>query len=217
MIRLAKTHLIVFALAVLLPGMSVGNEKYPLLAEKPVITTLVEAQQAKATAPASGNTINEIKVAAVRLIVPEAQVASNPELGAAPEEPVEPGEPSVSEPPVLIAVIIDDLGNQRGAGERTVELEGPVACAIMPHTRHATYLAQRAFAVGKEVMLHLPMQPMQMQRIAGPGEISLDTQRRQLEHILQIDLDSVPHVVGVNNHMGSLITRHPGHMRWLMY
>src|SRR5690606_23829095 len=30
------------------------------------------------------------------------------------------------------------------------------------------------------------------------------------------NLAAVPHVRGVNNHMGSLITRHPGHMTWLM-
>ncbi len=29
-------------------------------------------------------------------------------------------------------------------------------------------------------------------------------------------LDSIPHVRGVSNHMGSLLTRHPGHMSWLM-
>jgi len=26
----------------------------------------------------------------------------------------------------------------------------------------------------------------------------------------------VPHAIGVNNHMGSLLTRYPGHMSWLM-
>lgn len=116
----------------------------------------------------------------------------------------------------VIAIIIDDLGNQRLPGERTVALKGPVACAIMPHTSYSTYLARQAHAAGKEIILHLPMQPMEMQRIAGPGEISLDTRRPQLHTILQTDLESVPHAVGVNNHMGSLITRHPGHMQWLM-
>ncbi len=116
----------------------------------------------------------------------------------------------------LIAIIIDDLGNQRIPGLRTIELDGPVACAIMPHTAHSTYLARQAHAAGKEVILHLPMQPMEMERIAGPGEISLDNDRAALAAILDSDLLSVPHTVGISNHMGSLITRHPGHMRWLM-
>ena len=116
----------------------------------------------------------------------------------------------------MIAIIIDDLGNQKLLGERTVNLPGPVACAIMPHTAYSTHLAELAHRAGKEVILHLPMQGMDMQRIAGPGEISLDTTAQHLEVILSADLQDVPHAVGINNHMGSLITQHPGHMRWLM-
>jgi polysaccharide deacetylase 2 family uncharacterized protein YibQ len=116
----------------------------------------------------------------------------------------------------LLAIIIDDLGNQRRLGMQAVELPGPVACAFMPHTPYAAELAERAHVNGKEVMLHLPMQPNEMQRIAGLGEISLDNQRGDLRRILASDLATVPHVVGINNHMGSLITRHPGHMAWLM-
>ena len=116
----------------------------------------------------------------------------------------------------LIALIIDDMGNQRLPGLQVINLPGPVTCAIMPHTSHATYLAEQAYAAGKEVILHLPMQPVEMQRIAGPGEISIDTDRHELNRILDTNLRSVPHSIGINNHMGSLITRHPGHMRWLM-
>jgi len=118
--------------------------------------------------------------------------------------------------PALIAIIIDDLGNQLIAGRRAVALDAPLTYAVMPHTAYGTKLAREAYAAGKEVMLHLPMQPMEMNRIAGPGEISLENSIRQLQRILATDLKAVPHAVGVNNHMGSLITRHPGHMRWLM-
>jgi polysaccharide deacetylase 2 family uncharacterized protein YibQ len=121
-----------------------------------------------------------------------------------------------TQPAPVIAIIIDDLGNQLIAGRRVVDLPGPVACAFMPHTAHAATLARAAHLQGKEVMLHLPMQPMDMQRIAGPGEISLENGQAELRLILANDLASVPHAVGVNNHMGSLITRHPGHMGWLM-
>lgn len=128
---------------------------------------------------------------------------------------VAPGSGWGGERPV-IAIIIDDLGNQRGVGRRVIQLPGPVACAFMPHTPYAAELAERAHRAGKEVMLHLPMQPNDMRRVAGVGEISLDNQRADLRRILAADLATVPHVVGINNHMGSLITRHPGHMAWLM-
>jgi polysaccharide deacetylase 2 family uncharacterized protein YibQ len=121
-----------------------------------------------------------------------------------------------AEQPALIAIIIDDLGNQLGAGRRALQLDAPLVYAVMPHTAYGSTLAREAHIAGKEVMLHLPMQPMQMGRIAGPGEISLENNMGQLRRILYDNLDAVPHVAGVNNHMGSLITRHPGHMRWLM-
>ncbi len=130
--------------------------------------------------------------------------------------PIRPALAAEENPPALIAIIIDDLGNQLSAGRRAVALEAPLACAVIPHTAFGRTLAREAHAAGKEVMLHLPMQPMQMERIAGPGEISLENSMEQLHRILYHDLDAVPHVVGINNHMGSLITRHPGHMRWLM-
>ena len=127
-----------------------------------------------------------------------------------------PAHAAENRPQALIAIIIDDLGNQLLAGRRVVALDAPLACAVMPYTAYGARLAREAHASGKEVMLHLPMQPTQMERIAGPGEISLENGVRQLHRIVSTNLRSVPHVVGVNNHMGSLITRHPGHMRWLM-
>ncbi len=116
----------------------------------------------------------------------------------------------------LIGIIIDDLGYTPKLGARAVNLPGPVACAILPHTPHAQDLADLANEHGKEVLLHLPMQAANQEKPLGPGAIRLDTARSEFSQTLASNLSSVPHVVGVNNHMGSLVTRHPGHMMWLM-
>jgi polysaccharide deacetylase 2 family uncharacterized protein YibQ len=117
----------------------------------------------------------------------------------------------------VIALIIDDLGNQRGSGSRAVDLPGPVACSFFPYGPYTAELAARAHARNKEVMLHLPMQP------AGPyqekreaGELTVDMTRSQYRDTFVRDLAAVPFVSGFNNHMGSLLTRHPGNMAWLM-
>jgi polysaccharide deacetylase 2 family uncharacterized protein YibQ len=115
-----------------------------------------------------------------------------------------------------IALIIDDLGNAGAAGRRTVRLDGPVACAILPHTPFARLIASQANASGKEVLLHLPLQPVELVQPANIGVIGIDNTRGQMRRILAADLQSVPFIVGVNSHMGSLLTRHPGHMGWLM-
>jgi polysaccharide deacetylase 2 family uncharacterized protein YibQ len=114
-----------------------------------------------------------------------------------------------------IAIIIDDLGYQRAAGRRAVGLPGPVACAVLPLTPRAAELAAAAHAAGKEVLLHLPLQSLG-EELPQPGGIVLDMSREQLAQTFEGSLRSVPHVVGVNTHQGSLLTQHPGHMHWLM-
>lgn len=123
---------------------------------------------------------------------------------------------SLQAAPPRIAIIIDDLGYLRGAADRLAALDGPVAFAILPHTPHAQYTAMQARRAGKEILLHLPLQPTESVMPVGIGSISLDTTRRQLAGILDADFRSLPPVDGVNTHMGSLLTRHPGHMAWLM-
>lgn len=115
-----------------------------------------------------------------------------------------------------IAIIIDDIGYERDAGERAIDLPGPLAYAILPGSPAAARLANRAHAAGKEVLLHLPLQAEQRQETLEPGSLMLDMSRAQFASAFAKDLASVPHIVGVNNHRGSLLTRHPGHMDWLM-
>jgi polysaccharide deacetylase 2 family uncharacterized protein YibQ len=118
--------------------------------------------------------------------------------------------------PVRIALIIDDLGDVLKSGQRAAALDGPVACAVLPYTRFGERIAKQAHVAGKEVMLHLPLQAVEQLVITNSGTIDIDVTRAQLIRIFKGDMNSVPHVVGINNHMGSLLTQHPGHMRWLM-
>ncbi len=114
-----------------------------------------------------------------------------------------------------VAIIIDDLGEHWRSGKRAIELPGPITYAFLPHTTHAVALANRADATGKEVMLHLPMQAMENKAL-GPGGLTLDMSREHFIQALRNGIDAIPHIRGINNHMGSLLTRHPGHMEWLM-
>jgi len=114
-----------------------------------------------------------------------------------------------------IAIIIDDLGRQEAFGQRAATLPGPVACAFLPMARHTLELARLAHARRKEVLLHLPMESVD-QRPLDAGGVTLDMTESQFRARVQESIDDVPYVSGVNNHMGSLLTRHPGAMSWLM-
>ncbi len=118
--------------------------------------------------------------------------------------------------PPRIAIIIDDLGYQLAAGRRAIMLPGPVAFSFLPFTPRAAALARDAHGHGKEVLLHLPLQAGMDGPAAEPREIHLDMSRELMAATLSEALASVPFVVGINSHRGSLLTRHPGHMQWLM-
>jgi polysaccharide deacetylase 2 family uncharacterized protein YibQ len=121
--------------------------------------------------------------------------------------------PGVGAP--LISIIIDDMGNRLKDGRHALALPGPVTYSFLPHTPFARRLANQAHDLNKEVMLHLPMDAHRGNRL-GPGGLTRHMTEGKLKETLISSLESVPHVVGLNNHMGSLLTRHPGAMNWLM-
>lgn len=113
------------------------------------------------------------------------------------------------------SLIIDDLGNNYEHGYDVIKLPGALTFAILPGTTYARDLARLAAKNHKEVMLHLPMQSIEHQK-HSPGTLDLHMTRHEFIRQLRLNLSAVPYVRGVNNHMGSLLTRHPGHMTWLM-
>ena len=117
---------------------------------------------------------------------------------------------------VANGLIIDDLGNNLREGERAAHLPGAVACAVLPHTPYAKTIADAAYASGKEVILHLPMESRDAQEEPGPGQLDTGMPALEMQATLDYNLTTVPHVVGVNNHMGSLLTTEPIAMDWLM-
>ncbi len=114
-----------------------------------------------------------------------------------------------------VSIIIDDLGNNRIAGNHVARLPGPVACAILPHTPYAKLIGREAHSRGKEILLHLPMEAVSG---AEPGPGALDTAMSHTLLLLTMasDFASVPYVTGVNNHMGSLLSSRARPMRWVM-
>ncbi len=123
--------------------------------------------------------------------------------------------PLASNPP-RIAIIIDDLGYALEAGQRAIQLPGPVSFAVLPGAPRARTLALEAHEYGKEVLLHLPLQAKPNDSVQEPMSINLDMNRGEFRDTFELALSSVPYAIGVNSHRGSLLTRHPGHMQWLM-
>ena len=114
-----------------------------------------------------------------------------------------------------IAIIVDDLGDTLEAGKAVVDLPYPITYSFLPHTPHAYPLAQRASSQGKEIMLHQPMQPIGHASM-GPGGLYMGMSEQDFKETIYSNFGSLPTFAGVNNHMGSMLTRYNEPMTWLM-
>ena len=115
-----------------------------------------------------------------------------------------------------IAIIIDDLGYHLANGQRALRLPGTVSFSFLPGGPSTRMLAEQAHELGRDILLHLPLQAYQDESRAEPAEIRIDMSRLRVGVVFEDALEAVPHVIGVNGHRGSLLTRHPGQMQWLM-
>ena len=114
-----------------------------------------------------------------------------------------------------LAIIIDDIGYNLQHGRKIAELPIPITLAVLPFTPHGKFLAELGHQQGKEIMLHTPMSN-EHQLPLGPGALTNEVSQSLLVNILDQNLTNIPHVKGVNNHMGSQLTQNAEVMGWLM-
>ena len=126
---------------------------------------------------------------------------------------VAPPKPLPSRP--RIAIVVDDLGLDKQVAEELLRLEAPLTFSILPFQPHSRRIAKLAHAQGKEIILHLPMEPRGFP-LKDPGEGGLFVtmgETKELARQLKKDLDAVPYISGANNHMGSRFMEHEAVVR----
>jgi len=114
-----------------------------------------------------------------------------------------------------LAIIIDDVGYNQTQGQKLVALDLPVTLAVLPFTPHGKTLAAAGQRAGKDIMLHAPMASSQ-DISAGRRALTSGMTRSELRAALDTMLADVPGAIGVNNHMGSQLTRERESMGWVM-
>ncbi len=107
----------------------------------------------------------------------------------------------------LVAIIIDDMGYDRKFAKNLSQLNAEITFSILPHSPHRESIARIAKDSGLDTMLHLPMEPFEYPSVnPGPGTLLTTMTPNELIRQLEKNLASVPHIKGVNNHMGSKMT-----------
>jgi uncharacterized protein len=107
---------------------------------------------------------------------------------------------------VVIALIIDDLGIDQKRSWAMIALQGPLTLSFIPYGHHLHALTSAARKAGHEVMLHMPMEPMDPKIDPGPNALRTTLSVEENRQRLLWALTRVDGIVGLNNHMGSKFT-----------
>jgi uncharacterized protein len=135
----------------------------------------------------------------------EKKVTNKSDLPARSEPGPEPHEIGPELP--RVAIVIDDLGYQRQLALDFIALNIPLTLSFLPQAPYSREMAQAAVQEGKEILLHLPMEPKGFPKTdPGPSALLTTMTEEEIRNTLEKDLDQFPRVRGVNNHMGSLFT-----------
>lgn len=106
----------------------------------------------------------------------------------------------------VIALVIDDLGYNLKLARSLFSLNVPLTVSILPGHKFSRKLAQEAHQNCCEVILHLPMEPHECSKKFWEKNTLLTSMSKgEILRIIDNDLRGIPWVVGVNNHMGSLM------------
>lgn len=138
--------------------------------------------------------------------MPEETIAEAPRV----DEVITPAEPLVmarAETPAHIAIIIDDLGMNEAGSRAIIALPAPLSLSFLPYAPNAATMARDAAKAGHEIMLHMPMEPMDSTLDLGPIALRTNMEAGAFAEMLSSGLGSVPGIVGMNNHMGSRLTQ----------
>jgi uncharacterized protein len=114
-----------------------------------------------------------------------------------------------------LAIILDDLGNDRAAAQAIFAMPYPLTLSVLPNHPHSVDIAEEATRLGFQVMLHLPMQAMGKKRPEAQ-ELRPGMSAGDVSALVDNLLQAVPDVAGVNNHQGSQSTADPALMDELM-
>jgi len=161
--------------------------------KKPVEQTKKQEPQQKKTVPKAKKQIKEAKKHAESLVAGSFEKAT------------------------LIAIVIDDLGQDVKQAKEVLALHGNITVAVLPGLSQSKDVANLAKQASHEVLLHMPMEPLKNhEKTQTPGTLSADMTPMAFLTTVSDDVESVPGAVGVNNHEGSALTENKEAMKFLM-
>ncbi len=116
-----------------------------------------------------------------------------------------------------VAIVIDDMGRDISKLTELAEVDSVINIAILPHLKDSRAIADETHERGWNVILHLPMEPQNIEKHnPGEGALLVSMTEAEVRSTIRSGLESVPHAIGINNHMGSRFTEDEALMKMVM-
>lgn len=176
--------------------------------------------------------LQDVEIPAVDTVVENEQAdtqlaslpeSASPDLEAIPDIPLENQkwqinsvDATVPEGWTSVAIVIDDLGENRKYSYESIELEAPMTMAFLPYSANVDEMARQAKENGHEVIIHMPMEPMNSDLDVGSIALKVGQSREVFSEMLDEAFAAMDGYAGINNHMGSRLTQDQNSMNQLM-
>ena len=121
--------------------------------------------------------------------------------------------------PATIGLIIDDFGyydDEVTDGFLKMSPEN-MSVAVIPGHQNTNKISKLAHENGFEIMIHMPMEPMEYEGGEDDFIILAGMSSRQIISRMNKALEQLPMAAGLNNHQGSRATQDPNVMQPLLY
>lgn len=138
-------------------------------------------------------------------------------LNLAPEAPKPEAAAPAPKPSAAkgrLAIVIDDMGEDVAAARELAQLGAPITFSIWPDSSHHAEVLKVGKSAGREILIHLPMEPKGYPKVnPGPNPLLVTMTADQVKAAVVRATKRVPGAVGLNNHMGSQFTQSAVGMR----
>ena len=105
-----------------------------------------------------------------------------------------------------VYIVLDDGGHNLSHLKPFLDLKIPLTIAVLPNLAYSKQSANLTVQYGKNLILHQPMQAVNLSTDPGPNAIMPEMSAEQIRSLVSENIDSLGVKIGLNNHEGSLIT-----------
>jgi polysaccharide deacetylase 2 family uncharacterized protein YibQ len=86
-----------------------------------------------------------------------------------------------------------------------LEIDAPITLSILPQEIYTRWIATEGHRRGHDIIAHIPMEAVKPLKLGNGGLYTWMTDG-ELMKTLDEDIDSIPNLIGVSNHMGSALS-----------